>query len=258
VSAVVIAVVVVFVLVTLGAGLATLLKRKWASLVVGLISAPVWWVAGSRLARPNSWWARRFYDEAKIERARSRSGSRRYRAAVVGGLVLAVGFNALIFGTLKAYRIAASSMEPTLRCARPGTQCTARTADRVIVLKYVAGIRPHRGALVAYHATAEQASRCNAKGIFIHRIVGLPGEHLTETGGQVLVDGEPLEEPYLHGRSTRGLPLHVTVVPSGHYFLMGDKRAYACDSRAGAAVARDDIIGRVIFRYWPPGRVGTP
>jgi hypothetical protein len=68
---------VLVVLVLLAAALAglvvTALKRKWGSLVVGFVFTPVWWVAATRLARPNSWWARRYYGAAKVERAERRS-----------------------------------------------------------------------------------------------------------------------------------------------------------------------------------------
>lgn len=44
-------------------------KRRWA--IIGFFSA---WhvVAAVRLAKPESWWARRFYDEAKLSESRAR------------------------------------------------------------------------------------------------------------------------------------------------------------------------------------------
>jgi hypothetical protein len=43
-----------------------------AGLVVGGLA---WWITAFRLARPSSWWARRFYGAAKLQRAQDRYGS---------------------------------------------------------------------------------------------------------------------------------------------------------------------------------------
>jgi signal peptidase I len=45
-------------------------------------------------------------------------------------------------------------------------------------------------------------------------------------------------------------------VPQDHDFVMGDNRADWCDSRLWGAVPGDDVIGKVVLRYWPPDRVG--
>jgi hypothetical protein len=53
----------------------TALKRQWALFVAGWLTVGiVWWVASLRLARPQSWWARRFYGPDKLARARARYG----------------------------------------------------------------------------------------------------------------------------------------------------------------------------------------
>ena len=236
----------------------TALKRKWGSMVVGFVFTPVWWVAAVRLGRPNSWWARRFYGDSKSARAERRSRSGRYRVAVVTGFILSLAASAAIAGLLKPYRIVASSMEPTLRCARPGPGCTQATSDRVIAVRYVFGTDPGRGALVAYHSTPQQATRCNFSGVFLHRVIGLPGETVKYDGKGVLsVDGQVQAEHYLPAGTGGGV--HGTwKIPADEYFVMGDNRAQACDSRYWGSVPRKNIIGRVFFRYWPIGRMGTP
>lgn len=51
----------------------TALKRHWILFAAGwLVIGSVWWIAAFRLARPDSWWARRFYDYEKLARARQR------------------------------------------------------------------------------------------------------------------------------------------------------------------------------------------
>ena len=45
-------------------------------------------------------------------------------------------------------------------------------------------------------------------------------------------------------------------VPEDEYFFMGDNRGDSCDSRAWGSVPRDNLIGSMLVRYWPPGRIG--
>jgi hypothetical protein len=53
----------------------TILKRQWLLFAAGWVAiGTVWWFAAFRLADPDSWWARRFYGEAKRARARERYG----------------------------------------------------------------------------------------------------------------------------------------------------------------------------------------
>jgi signal peptidase I len=47
-------------------------------------------------------------------------------------------------------------------------------------------------------------------------------------------------------------------VPKGGYFMMGDNRGGSCDSRSWGAVPRVNLIGPVVFRYWPLNRIGFP
>lgn len=51
----------------------TVLKRQWLLFAAGWLTVGVvWWIAPLRLGRPESWWARRFYGEEKLARARER------------------------------------------------------------------------------------------------------------------------------------------------------------------------------------------
>ena len=63
----------------------TALKGQWLLFVAGWLTLGlVWWIAALRLARPGSWWARRFYDHGKLARAQSRYGAGTEEAS--GGL----------------------------------------------------------------------------------------------------------------------------------------------------------------------------
>ena len=51
----------------LGAGITTAMKGKWLSLMAGFVVVPVWFISASRLAKPDSFWAREFYsDEGRV------------------------------------------------------------------------------------------------------------------------------------------------------------------------------------------------
>ena len=50
----------------------TALKGKQGVVIAGVFLHPCWWVGAIRLARPNSYWARRFYGQDKLRRAKAR------------------------------------------------------------------------------------------------------------------------------------------------------------------------------------------
>jgi len=157
----------------------------------------------------------------------------------------------------KPYRIPTSSMEPTLHCAAPGPGCLGTSSDRVLAASVVYDVRsPARGDIVVFKAPALAKSRCQDGGTFVKRIVGLPGERISERRGFVYVDGKRLIEPYIdpgrRDRLTRSWPR----VPAHAYFVMGDNRADSCDSREWGTVPRKSLIGPVVATYWPFGRFG--
>src|ERR1051325_5024968 len=96
-------------------------------------------------------------------------------------------------------------MEPTLLCARPTVGCTAGLNDRVIVAKIVYRFRnPQRGEIAVFHAPPAARERCSEGGTYLKRVIGLPGEVVSERDGFVYVDGRRLAEPYvtLHDRDS--------------------------------------------------------
>jgi signal peptidase I len=171
--------------------------------------------------------------------------------AVAIGVVLTVKVE-----VANPYRIPSASMEPTLRCARPAAGCDASFSDRVIANRLAYRFRdPHRGDIVVFEAPEAAARRCSEGGTFIKRIVGLPGEVLSERDGALYVDGKPLDEPYVDARRRDSMTRSWPRVPDGEYFVMGDNRVASCDSREWGTVPRKNLIGPVLVTYWPLNRV---
>jgi signal peptidase I len=159
----------------------------------------------------------------------------------------------------KPYRIPSASMEGTLHCAKPGVGCLGSFNDRVIAnrLAYRFG-DPKRGQIVVFKAplAASECGSGDGGSTFVKRLIGLPGDRVSERAGHVYVNGERLKEPYvdpqLRDTQTSSWPR----VAPGQYFFMGDDRADSCDSRTWGTVPRSSLIGRVLVTYWPPGRIG--
>lgn len=86
----------------------------------------------------------------------------------------------------------------------------------------------------------------------IKRVIGLPGDTVNLSNGEVKVNDVVQNEPYVHGLSTscNSYCETITLGPD-MYFVMGDNRPVSRDSRSFGPIHADQIIGRVVLRYWP-------
>jgi signal peptidase I len=173
---------------------------------------------------------------------------------VIGAAIglVAVAFVVFFFVVSRGYVVPSSSMEPTLHCARPAPGCEATRRDRVLAFTHFGW---GRNDLVVFHTPDAAVERCGAGGTFIKRVVGLPGERVSERNGRFFIDGEPYADPVAPGRrdtETRSWPR----LGGDRYFLVGDNRRQSCDSRVFGPVAKSAVIGRVYLVYWPPSRLG--
>ena len=194
------------------------------------------------------------------------------------GLAIALVLRVVVF---QPYTIPSSSMEPGLV-----------TGDYIIVSKWPYGWSrasipfnpplfhgrffgrdPARGDVVVFRLPRDPDQA------YIKRLVGLPGDRVQVTGGQVRVNGEPLPRQFTgwaedHDAPGRIVPraletaangrryvtfagssggdgdnTGVYVVPQGCYFMMGDNRDNSLDSRWPKAVGvgfvpAENVVGR--------------
>lgn len=164
---------------------------------------------------------------------------------------------------LQPFWIPSESMFPTIE-----------VDDRVMVNKLAYDIgEPERGDIVVFRDPAEPeidesipeavirsvleavGVRTRGRDDLIKRVIGLPGETVTIESNQVLVNGEPIEEPYLSDTSTMADegPFEVG---EDEVFVMGDNRQFSFDSRRFGPISQDDLVGEAFFTIWPVSNFG--
>ncbi len=144
-------------------------------------------------------------------------------------VVLFVGIN-----TVSArVRVEGSSMLPTLK-----------SGEYVLVnrLAYKMGRLPEYGDIIVFSSPVSDQD-------LIKRVIGLPGDQVQISNGQVYVNGQALAEPYI-----AAAPMYQGewAVPDGNLFVLGDNRNDSSDSHAWGLLPIENVIGKAILIYWPP------
>ncbi|QIN81285.1 signal peptidase I [Rubrobacter tropicus] len=164
---------------------------------------------------------------------------------------------ALVFGFVRPvvaapFYVGSASMEPTLH------GCKGCANDRLLINKLAYDVRaPKRGDIALFE------DQQGGEDPLIKRVVGLPGDRLRLREGELYINGDPLEEPYVKNDPCKpGYPKTCSfgpvTVPENHYFMMGDNRTNSIDSRFFGPVPEEDVIGEALVRFWPPARAGGP
>jgi signal peptidase I len=168
------------------------------------------------------------------------------------GIVVAIAVVAAVLLRLfvvQTFYIPSPSMSPTLK-----------VGDRIVVSKLSYDFHGvQRGDIVVFNAPSAVASSClTTDKVLVKRVIGLPGETISDHDGVVYIDGKALHETYLpkDDPATYTAPFGPVHIASNHYFVMGDNRTESCDSRYWGTITSSELIGKVEMRIWPVSRIG--
>lgn len=179
-------------------------------------------------------------NEIQRERKRIRRGTY-YWQALRGtiSVLLVVAAVAVLITTLflPILQISGDSMSPTLE------------HDEIVILLKTKKFE--RGDLIGFYYQGK---------ILLKRVIALPEDEVAiDADGNVYVNGEVLEEPYVTNKGLGVCDLSFPYkVPATEYFVLGDQRSNSVDSRNSliGTISIDDVIGKVFIRVWPFSRLG--
>ena len=166
------------------------------------------------------------------------------------------------------YKVSSGAMEPTLN----GGQSEA-ASDHVIVsrLAYLFGA-PNRGDIVVFSTSQIPSLHRHHVGVegevyFIMRVVGLPGERISISDGDIFANGNLLDKnDGIPSSIAYREPIYIPHIPKlvmddfsvgpEQYFVLGDNSSNSFDSRYWGTVPMSSIQGKVTGRYYPFHRAG--
>jgi signal peptidase I len=156
-------------------------------------------------------------------------------------LIISLAISAFIIIFLyQPVKVEGTSMMPSLE-----------DQERIFVNKFVYRLEPiGRGDIVVFRYPRDPSKS------YIKRVIGMAGDRIRIDSGQVYVNGELLDEPYVPSEyaDARSYP-EITVQPNS-YFVLGDHRSMSNDSRDFGSVNQSFIYGKAVFGYWPMDKLG--
>jgi signal peptidase I len=102
---------------------------------------------------------------------------------------------------------------------------------------------PKRGDVVGIRLSDPGLTRPSL--LYLKRIIGLPGETVAFVDGQVLINGQVLDEPYIKEKDCDWALPAVTLGPD-QYFVVGDNRSMPAEYHIFGKVERDHIVGKAV------------
>jgi signal peptidase I len=102
-----------------------------------------------------------------------------------------------------------------------------------------------RGQIVVFYRSEDQKDTP-----LIKRLIGMPGDHVAIHDGAVFINNTRLVEPYLSTTTDCSAHCNLTL-GDDEYFFLGDNRAVSHDSRQLGPIPGEQVIGRVVMRFWP-------
>jgi len=138
----------------------------------------------------------------------------------------------LVNGLIGRYKIDGSSMNPTL------------FNGQYLIIDNISYLLedPQRGDVIVFKHPQNDLN-------LIKRVVGLPGDHVEIRDRTVLVNGVPLDEPYIQAPPAYSGSWDV---PENEYFVLGDNRNNSSDSHSWSFLPEENILGKAEIIYWPP------
>ncbi len=156
---------------------------------------------------------------------------------------------------VQTFSIPSGSREPTLQIG-----------DRIVVDKLSYDLHGvGRSDIVVFSRPPHEHCAGPPVPDLVKRVIGLPGETISLSGGKVYIDGRLLNQPWLPpsaqdsttpGPSEAPYSLHRPFkVPPAEVFVMGDNREESCDSRYWGPIRESTIVGKVDLLFWPLSRL---
>ncbi len=169
----------------------------------------------------------------ELRRSKGKAEYRRLLVSTVSSLVVVAALAVLIsLLFLPVLRVTGSSMAPTLQ------------NDQLVVCRKTGDFE--QGDVVAFYYNNK---------ILIKRVIAVSGDLIyIDPEGNVFVNGEKLDEPYLQTKALGECDLDMPYqVPDEKIFVMGDNRETSIDSRSTTigCISEEAVVGRVVLRVWP-------
>jgi signal peptidase I len=175
-------------------------------------------------------------------------------------IVLTLAIFLGVRSVVQNFRVEGASMEPTLETGQylliskaSYFHVEGTPLDHLLPITHLGSTDylfggPQRGDIVVFRAPTQPDKD------FIKRIIGMPGDSILVKNGTVFVNGQALQEPFIHYPATYTYPFdgQARQVPDANYFVLGDNRPNSSDSHLGWFVPVDNFIGKAWISYWPP------